>query len=315
MVVRRVVSRAFTLVELLVVIAIIGILVSLILPAVQSVREAARRTQCLNNLRQMGLATHNFHTSREELPPSRNYDHYVSWAFLILPYMDGLNLFDNWDPRKKYYYQNEIARTTMIPQYICVSRRGNKRVSTEGDDIMSPYETSGHVPGVTSDYACSAGNGIDQAWNWIHSNGVFVMGIGTTVPPIPVDGDFAPPNAELISWRSRTAFRSVTDGTSTTIMIGEKNVVKGYEGKAQVDGAIYNGDHPGNFSRPGGPGYPIVTELDEDGMWNFGSAHQQVCNFVFTDGHVESIGNQISTDILGRLTARNDAQVVTQFDY
>lgn len=310
-------DRGFTLVELLVVIAIIGILVGMLLPAVQAVREAARRTHCLNNLRQQGLATHNYHGSRNELPPSRNYDHFVSWAFLILPYIDGLNLFENWDPELKYYYQSDVARETAIPQYVCSSRRGAAQISTEGDDILSPYETSGHVPGVTSDYACSAGNGIDVAWNWIDSNGVFVMGVAETDPPILLDGDVAPPDARLVNWKSRTRLRSISDGTSSTIMIGEKNIVPGYETIAQVDGAIYNGDHPGNFSRPGGPGWPIASKHDDSisAFFQFGSAHPVTCNFVFADGHTEVIRKEISTDVFGKLTGRNDTEVVSITDY
>src|SRR5689334_7824014 len=107
---RRAFTRAgFTLVELLVVIAIIGVLVSLLLPAVQSAREAARRAQCQNHLKQIGLAVLNFEDVNKSLPHSR-YDDRYTWAVEILPYVEQKSLFDQWDLTKNYYKQNAVAR-------------------------------------------------------------------------------------------------------------------------------------------------------------------------------------------------------------
>lgn len=298
----------FTLIELLVVMAIIGVLVALLLPAVQSSREAARRTQCRNNLKQIGIAIHNFHEKYGFLPPSRNYDHYTSWAFLILPGMEKVNLFDSWDPTLKYYYQPDEARLTAIPGYMCPTRRSPPIYSKANDDIFSPLETSGHVPGTVSDYACAAGFG--PGWNWINSRGPLIMGEAVTDPPTVPFGNYAPPGATLVTWKGRTAFKDIVDGTSNTVFIGEKHVRPSRFGIAQEDGAIYNGDHPGNFSRCGGPGYPLAKHPTDRFRNNFGSYHDGICNFLLGDGSVRNVSVYISTDILGRLTVRNDNEFV-----
>lgn len=304
-------SNGFTLIELLVVISIISILIGLLLPAVQASREAARNTQCMNNLKQIGLAVQNFESQRKELPPSRNYDHFQSWAFLILPHMEQTALPEEWNDRLKYYYQSDKARLTRIPSYYCPSRRSGGVISTRGDDILSPFETSPHIPGTVADYACSAGHGPPGVWNWITSNGAFIMGFGETEPPTVPEGNFAPPNAELVTWKSRTDFSSIFDGASNTIIVGEKHVRQQWQGVAPEDGAIYNGDHPGNFSRCGGPGYPLARFPDDDYQTNFGSYHAAGVNFVFADGSVRTLDTNISTEVLGRLTARNDREFVT----
>src|SRR5262245_29962927 len=105
----RATCPGFTLVELLVVIAIIGVLVALLLPAVQSAREAARRMQCQNHLKQIGLAVHSFEDVYKTLPHSR-YDDRYTWAVEILPFIEQKTLYDQWDLTKRYYLQNATAR-------------------------------------------------------------------------------------------------------------------------------------------------------------------------------------------------------------
>src|SRR5687767_12301195 len=125
----------FTLVELLVVIAIIGVLVALLLPAVQAAREAARRSQCVNNLKQIGLAVHNYHDSSKGLPPSSMGGRgAVTWMIYILPAMEQTAGFDLWDVEQSYYSASQTARELQIPAYYCPTRRGPPQLSKDGDN-------------------------------------------------------------------------------------------------------------------------------------------------------------------------------------
>src|SRR6476646_10057841 len=122
----RIARTGFTLVELLVVIAIIGILVAFLLPAVQAAREASRRSQCQNNLKQIGLAVQNHDDAKRVFPMGRNRidQKAVSWAFFLLPYMEETAIYNSWNPNVEVFQDpNNATMRTPIESYACPSRR------------------------------------------------------------------------------------------------------------------------------------------------------------------------------------------------
>ncbi len=188
--------RGFTLVELLVVITIIGILIALLLPAVQAAREAARRSQCANNLKQIGLALHNYATAQSAFPPgaitqwnlagawdilneSTTGQHGTSWMLQILPFVEQGPLFDRWDFSKNVADNEAVARTD-IAAYYCPSRRNTVR------SIDIPIMFMGWDAGGTDYAGCYCGgngfwNDIDQPAKCIHKIGAIAYASGSLV--------------------------------------------------------------------------------------------------------------------------------------
>ena len=139
--------RAFTLVELLVVIAIIGILIGMLLPAVQQIREAARRTDCLNNLRQIGLAAHMFHDANGAFPPSRTSSAFdtlpweltdgpESWFVRLLPFVEQNDIYELWDLSDEYESQVDEAIATPVEVFLCASRHSVSDANTPATKVL-----------------------------------------------------------------------------------------------------------------------------------------------------------------------------------
>ncbi len=258
---------AFTLIELLVVIAIISILIGLLMPAVQSAREAASRTQCINNLKQIGLALQLHHDTHKRFPPSRLPGESQTWAWMILPYLEQQNLYRQWPVDVPISKLAPSIWLTPVPMYFCPSRR-----SSADAGYSRPFKQRAgcvlfdSVPGALGDYGASIGT------------------TGVDFPLVSPNGASVPPNGAFEYARGISIAR-LTDGTSHIILVGEKNVPLGQDGQWPWDCTIYDGHNPSCTTRAAGPGFPLAVDARDTG-WKFGSQHPQIVQFVFGDGHV-----------------------------
>ena len=216
----------FTLVELLVVIAIIGILVALLLPAIQAAREAARRTQCTNNLKQLAIAVHNYSDSYKRFPsgfitnlpavPATLERSHWSWGALVLPYVEQSALHDQLQVGSVTLWQNLLtpgglaALQTPLPAFVCPSDTG-PALNDFGASTGAAYAT--YEKRVTS-------NGTDRI-PIAKSTYVGVACSGNSTTPPNGDLTYGPPSGVLFS-NSDIGFRDITDGTSDTALFGER---------------------------------------------------------------------------------------------
>jgi prepilin-type N-terminal cleavage/methylation domain-containing protein len=294
----------FTLIELLVVIAIIAVLIALLVPAVQKVREAANRTRCANNLKQIALAIHNYHGVETALPPARvNFNGGVTWVVIILPYLEEQNFYEQWNLREFYYVHPDPVRHHQLPFLYCPTRRGPGGLSTSGDVPDLGWPDSMHHSGALGDYGCCVGDGTLE-FNTNKANGAMIIGewkYATPTPPYVME-----------SWRSNTRFAVIVDGLSNTFLIGEKHVPSNRFGQAgHGDGSIYNGDPANrNAVRIAGPNNLLAFNPREAYNNNFGSYHPSVCQFAMCDGSVRAVNASTSGTTLQRLAVRDDGNEI-----
>ena len=281
-------SFGFTLVELLVVIAIIGVLVGLLLPAVQTARESGRRTQCTGNLKQMGLAIANFESIRKVFPCGRvaRDPTCYSWAFALLPWLEEQQTFDAWVPGVPVYDdRNARAMRTPVAVYYCPSRRGPAADRNFDNNDRTPPVTAAAAGG---DYAANAGT-----WYMYAS-----------------DPGCDPQKAGPIHTFSKVRAAQVTDGLSKTLAIGDRHIPPADPSWGEMaqhhqgDTAFFAGDTPTTIFRDTYRG--LVASLDDRSTRKFGSRHPGATSFVFLDGHVEPIDNQTPSDVLLRQSVIGD---------
>jgi prepilin-type N-terminal cleavage/methylation domain-containing protein/prepilin-type processing-associated H-X9-DG protein len=298
---------AFTLVEVLVVIAIIGVLVAFLLPAIQAARESSRRTQCQNNLKQIGMAIQNHHDTRKAFPMGRNrFDQYaVSWSFFLLPYMEETAIYNSYDAKARVDDEaNAATMRTPIETYACPTRR-KAAADRNFDNNEAPPVVLGAA--TLSDYAANAG--IQHMTGMVGSD-----------ESAAVFGQFDRKDAGPIFSGSRISARQVEDGLSKTMAVGERHLPPVPEGTppelehlAIGDTAAIPGDTPQTTFRGTASGLAVGVE-DPDNT-KFGSLHSgNLIQFVFLDGHVRGLRPDIALAVLKAFSTISGGEVVPDTD-
>lgn len=290
---------AFTLVELLVVIAIIGVLVALLLPAVQAAREAARRTKCSNSVKQFGLAFHNHHDASGIFPdggenwsptayprvmnqgtpataPNQNW----GWGYQILPYIEQTSVWTT--------ASDDVVRGVTLPIYFCSSRR--KPMSIVVGPTVPP------IPAGMIDYV---GNGGTESFLEPVQLQV-VNGIAVDIPGAAVgngtDGVVVRKPGGFPNRGQSVRLAVISDGTSSTLLIGEKRLRPENLGRAQShdDQGFTSGWDRDEICWGNVP--PDMDRRGQDGFYQFGAAHPSGFNAVFCDGSVRLIRYNIQSN-------------------
>jgi prepilin-type N-terminal cleavage/methylation domain-containing protein len=317
----RVIRRGFTLVELLVVIAIIGILISLLLPAVQAAREAARRTECANNLKQLSLACL-MHEAQQKYFPSGGWGYMWvgdsslgfgqsqpgSWLFSLLPFVEEGNIHQLGHATTGNPKRAEIAlqNQTVVSFFYCPTRRLPRTRRT----TFTPFNSGPIHQTVRADYSANGGD----------------FGEAVMEPP----GGPPPASVPTFNWaaamngrngvcyvRSEITAAQIPDGLSLTLLIGEDNM-----NPQHYDSGVPLNDNQGEYTGFNYDNQRVINEgnrptrdtYGQNLLSSFGSAHKDVWQAAFCDGSVTALSYTIDIQVGKKLANRRDGQIVDRPD-
>lgn len=270
----------FTLIELLVVVAIIGLLISLLLPAVQQARETARRTQCQNNLKQLGLALHNYHGSHTSFPSGWIGPTSFSWCSLLLPELDQLAIFKQLGVSLGKFPAPAGSKLDIpLAAFLCPSdgkATANKHYTHDG---TVGYQKSSY-PGVHGDYVY-----INQIVN--SHTGAFGMA-------------------------SHTRLSDISDGPTNTFLVGERRLDKDFRGAIWMRATNKTGTYMQGSSVVGTCGRNL-NNIKQSRYIGFSSQHLDGAFFLMCDGAVHFVHENISVKVYRNLGRRNDGNIIDAF--
>ncbi len=287
-------TRGFTLIELLVVIALIVVLTALCLPAIQHARDEARKAQCQNNLKQFGLALHNYHDSSRVFPPGWTQYHpqpgpetRFGWAVFVLPYLDQVRLY------KQFNFQTQRAEPLNLFQTRFAVYRCPEDPSPDNNSQRGEFGTM--------NYSGNFGPVAPPRWM---ANGSTEFWPGQAPTLTETNG--------LAFLNSRVAVRDILDGTSNTLLLGERSVTGGAAIWMGVRGNEFETDQVTDCS----PGHEINS-----GEAGFSSRHTGGANFLFCDGTVRFLsekiesgpGDQQQMKTYQKLSHRADGNPIAEF--